>query len=307
MATKANRAGNTLREIRLKVNSRNAGAAEILKDVLVGCGAAPSELVELSQGNHQYILFYPKTAAQTRRIIHALKKIKGPGFRLETKLLFKKDWQDGWKKDFKPFALGKNFFIVPLEWAGKKYKAGPKNVIIIDTAMAFGSGLHETTRFMVELIENHRGRFTSFLDIGTGTGILSIAAIKGGTKEVHAMDYNSDCIKVAKANLKRNNCQVSSLAVADIDHYTSRKQYDFVAANLVTHHLISAARKLVSLVNPGKYLAVSGISLENVPVLQKAFRNYPLRLLKTIKGKEWAAILYQKRQRRQPDAGNQKI
>ena len=94
--------------------------------------------------------------------------------------------------------------------------------------------------------------------------------------------------------MKRNGCLPASLKVADIHHYPSRKRYDLVAANLVTHNLIKAGRKLVSLVRPGKYLAVSGISLENISVLKKAFRKYPLRPLQIVKGKEWAAVLYKK-------------
>ena len=140
--------------------------------------------------------------------------------------------------------------------------------------------------------------FASLLDIGTGTGILSIVAIKCGSVKVDAIDFNPDCIKVARSNLKRSGCRPASLRVADIHRYPSRKRYDLVAANLVTHNLIKAGRKLVSLVRPGKYLAVSGISLENIPVLKRAFRKYPLRPLKIIKGKEWAAVLYKKHKRK---------
>lgn len=301
-----------LREIRLRIISREPGAAEILMNILAACGISREALVELTQRKRRYILFYPKTSAQARRATRALKTLNclngKRGAMLETRTLYKKDWQDRWKKDFKPFTLGNNFFVIPADWpAGtmdwhKKYRAGDRIPIVIDTAMAFGSGLHETTRFMAQLIDSCAGRFESFLDIGTGTGILSVVAAKRGPAKIDAIDFNPDCIKVANANFKRNGCRPSSLAVADIHHYASRKKYDFVAANLVTHNLVKAGRKLVSLVSPGKYLAVSGISLENVPIFKKAFRKYPLRPLKIIKGKEWAAMLYKTRERRQGDA-----
>ena len=99
-----------------------------------------------------------------------------------------------------------------------------------------------------------------------------------------------ELVEVAGANLKRNGCRGSGLAVADIHHYPSRRRYDLVAANLVTRNLVKSGRKLVSLVRPDKYLAVSGISLENVSLLKESFRNYPLRSLKIIEGREWAAV-----------------
>ncbi len=300
--TKAAERG-VLREIRLRIRSRRPGAVEIIKDILAGNGIPRQELVELTNEKYQCLLYYPKTSGRARHVRRLLKDLDCPGVMLETKVLSKKEWQDRWKEDFKPFALGKNFFVIPLGWPGgirgwqKKYKTGERDLVVIDPAMAFGSGLHETTRFMVQLIESCRGSFEHFLDIGTGTGILSIAAAKCGAKQIDGIDFNPDCVKVARGNLRRNSCRASSLKVADIHHYPSRKRYDLVAANLVTHNLVRAARKLASLVRSEKYLAVSGVSLENVPVLKKAFRKYPLRPLKIIKGKEWAAVLYKKYKR----------
>lgn len=313
MAKRATR--GVLQEIRLRISPGRPGAIEILENILTACGIVRQELVELTDTKHQYLLFYPKTVAQARRVRQALKELDCPKGKdrvaLETRTLFRKDWQDRWKKDLKPFALGKSFFVIPLGWSRgtpgwhKKYTAGGRIPIVIDPAMAFGSGLHETTRSMVRLIESCRGNFERFLDIGTGTGILAIAAAKCGAKRVDCIDFNPDCVKVAKANLKRNGCRADSLAVADIHRYPSRKRYDLVAANLVTHNLIKAGRKLVALVRPGKYLAISGISRENVPVLKKAFREYPLRTVKIIEDKEWIAVLY-KKYRGINDAGNKK-
>ncbi len=297
-------AKGVLREIRLRIDPKRLGAAEILKDVLAGCGVPRHELVELAERERRYVLFYPKTSAQSARVRRALRDMDRRQVVLEARTLSKKDWQDRWKIDLKPFKLGKNFLIVPSDW-NKKYQRNGRIPLIIDSAMAFGSGLHETTRFMVRLFESCQGRFSDFLDIGTGTGILSVAVAKSGVRDIHAIDFNPDCIKVARGNFKRNGCRVARLAVADIHHYPLRKRYDLVAANLVTHNLIKAGGKLVSLVRPGKYLAVSGISLENVPVLKKAFRKYPLRPLKIIKGREWAAVLY-KNIKGNRHAGNEK-
>src|SRR6185503_4769445 len=85
------------------------------------------------------------------------------------------DWQEKWKEDFKPFRLTDRIDVSPV-WHRKRYKPKGREVVYIDTVLAFGTGLHETTRFMSQFIELCRGQFESFFDIGTGSGILSIIA-----------------------------------------------------------------------------------------------------------------------------------
>lgn len=213
---------------------------------------------------------------------------------IEARSLRRKDWQDRWKIDFKPSLMGKMFVAVPA-WLKDKYVPKRRTPVYIDTSLAFGTGLHETTRFMVEVIERCRGRFDRFLDVGTGTGILSIVAHHCGAGHIRAIDFNPDCVRVALENFRRNGCSIPVAKAADIHRYREGGRYDFVAANLVTHNLITAGRRLVSLVAKGKYLAVSGVSMENYSHFRKAFEGHPLRCLKIIRGRDWSAFLYQKR------------
>ncbi|MBI5149542.1 MAG: 50S ribosomal protein L11 methyltransferase [Candidatus Omnitrophica bacterium] len=294
----------TIREIRIKIYFPRPGTVEILEDVLASLGVPREELAEHTTRRYQCLAFYAKTSSRLRALAQKIEELNLKGVRLEQRSLNKKEWQDRWKEDFKPFYLGKNFVVVPRYLQGR-YKAGRRDPVYVETAMAFGSGLHETTRFMAQLIEYRAGRFHSFLDIGAGTGILSMVAARCGADEIHAVDFNPDCVAVARENFKRNHTPAASLKVADIHRYRVKRRYDFVAANLVTHNLIQAGHKISALVSPGGYLAVSGISLENYRHLREAFRKYPLRAVKILRGKEWAAVLY-KNIKGKKNAGNEK-
>jgi len=130
--------------------------------------------------------------------------------------------------------------------------------------------------------------------VGTGTGILSIAALKCGAEDVGAIDINEDSVKVAEKNISANGYRYASLQTADLKTFHPGQKFDFVAANLITDRLLKMKNKLVSLVRPGGFLAVSGISLENLRILRECYQKLPLRCVRVKKGKDWAAILYKR-------------
>ena len=163
----------------------------------------------------------------------------------------------------------------------------------MDTLLSFGTGLHETTRFMAQFIEDNRGKFKSFLDIGTGTGILAIVALKYGGQDVLGIDIDQLSVQAALDNMKANQSYFKAQR-ADIKKYRSKKVYDFVAANLITEDLIEHAQKIVGFVKEGGLLAVSGISLDNLNRSRKAFSTFPLKCLKISKGKQWSGLLFQR-------------
>jgi ribosomal protein L11 methyltransferase len=283
-----------LRVTELVLRCKDAPAANaLLKELFVSLGIPAEKLIESRTNSRFSVAAYGLPAAKAKSLAQRIRdqRLKGVGIHL--KVLRPKDWERRWREDFRPFRLTRKFDIVP-RWRQKEYRRNKRSAIIIDTVTAFGTGQHETTRFMVELIERCEGKFESFLDIGTGTGILSIAAFRCGAKKVAAIDIDPAVMDVARKNLHVNGYGFHELRTAGLRAFRTRKQYDFVAANLVTTKLLEGANNLVSLVKPGKFLAVSGISLENVKALQKAYRRLPLRCLKVRRGRQWAAVLYQK-------------
>ncbi|VAX36438.1 Ribosomal protein L11 methyltransferase [hydrothermal vent metagenome] len=280
-------------ELSIKFKSGDSGQVAVVQGMLAKEGVDQETIVELEKDNHAFLSIYFQIESEAKKLY---RKIEGLCLkRVSIKLisLSAKDWQDIWKKDFKPFVLTKRFKVVPT-WLKETTRKNKYELIYIDTSMAFGTGLHETTRFMAQLIEQRFKDVRSFLDIGTGTGILAMIALRCGARELRAMDISEDAVAVAKQNFRENNCVIKDVFAADIQKYRGRKQYDFVAANLITADLIQFGLKIIRFVKPGKYLAVSGISLENLRMFQKNFNQYPLRCLKVKKGKKWAAVLYKK-------------
>jgi len=226
-------------------------------------------------------------------ILHkTFKRLKLPGLVLGSKSLKPAQWLTRWKSQWKPLSLTKRIDVVPF-WYKDKYKT-TKEVIVLDTLMSFGTGLHETTQLIAQLIEDSRLKFESFLDIGTGTGILTLVALKNGAKTATALDISPLSIEAAKSNLKANALNAKCV-LGDINQLPSNPKYDVVAANLITNDLLKYRRKILSLVKPGGILLTSGISLDNLDKINKGFNVPSLIPRKISKGKEWAAILYVKK------------
>ncbi len=216
------------------------------------------------------------------------------GVRIFLRVHDQDDWQTRWKKGWKPFALTSRVHVIPRFIEHAKCPRG-KIPLYLDTTAAFGTGLHETTRFSAQLIGIHQGRFKTFLDIGTGTGILVAVALFSGASHTQAFDIDPDAIKVAQQNLKVNHLKCDVFGVCDVQHYKVRQTFDLVAANLVTHDLVAFKDKIISCVEPGGRLIISGISLKNMPLVRKNYnRTVGLKCLKIVKGKEWSAFLFER-------------
>lgn len=273
--------------------SCSPGTMDVLKEVLISMGLNPEDLIEYTRGMMSRLSIYLPSASEGRRFKSRLQSLRLKGITVTLKVLKAADWQERWKRNIKPFALTKTFDVVPV-WASPGYQRKRKIPVYLDTILSFGTGLHETTRFMAGLIEERRGQFETFLDVGTGTGLLAVVAHHCGARAVDAVDIDPMSIQTAKKNLEANGFRCRKMAAVDFASWKTTTRYDFVAANLVTHDLVMFGSKLIARVNPGRLLAISGVSLKNLPKIKKFFRKQPLRLLKTASGKEWAALLYQR-------------
>jgi ribosomal protein L11 methyltransferase len=283
-------------EISFSVSRLNPFAAELLKAVLIKYGICEKDIVDFENRECRKLIIYESSGKRRDRIIKKFRSLELKGIGLVAKTITRADWQDKWRKTIRPFALGKRFVVIPL-WNSQRSTCKRRVPIYLETALAFGTGLHETTRFMAQLIERCQGRFANFLDVGTGTGILAIVAAKCGARMLTAIDYDGSCLPVAKKNLAVNQIRSCQVIKADVNVYPIEKQVDFVAANLHTVDLIRFGKKLTTLVRPGKYLAISGISIPHFKSIRESFRKLPLRCIKICKGKEWVAILNQRARR----------
>lgn len=280
-------------EVSVRFSAIKVGAEETLKQIFFQAGFDETSLIVTIEGRYAYLKVYCNAKQTSRKIVQCIDGLMLKGVKVFVKKLGVADWRDKWKEDIRPFRLTDRFDVVP-SWNMKGYKVGRREPIFLDTTLAFGTGLHETTRFAAQLIEKYSQQFETFLDIGTGTGLLAIIAQRCGARELWAVDIDECSIRTARKNCARNGVEIDWCKDMDFRKFRHKKQFDFVAANIITDELIDLKEKILRVVSPGGYLAVSGISLGNLSRFKKAFKSDQLRCLRILKGKKWVAILYKK-------------
>jgi ribosomal protein L11 methyltransferase len=280
-------------EISLKLPRSFSGGDEILKSVLLQFGVPETEIVEQQTATHISVLVYVRQKRIAEKIRSRFTQLRLAGLDVQVKAVYPKDWLDTWKDTIRPFPLTSKFDVVPL-WRKDDYQPSPRIPLIIDTTLSFGTGLHETTRFVALLIEKCEGKFSRFLDVGAGTGILSLIAYYCGACLIDMVDVNEDCVMTAKNNMSLNQVPYHKIFCCDIAGFKSSLPYDMIAANLTSHDLKRFTPVLLSLCRPGGYLALSGIAIEHLDDVRRHFKVFPLRCLKVLKGQSWGALLYKK-------------
>ena len=279
-------------EVQVRPLRKKAGQIDVLRTLMQSvCNS--QDIVEQDGLEGVTLSVYTASRSAALYIKKTLVKFRLKNVAIKLKVLKGADWLTKWKSTFKPFMLTRRMEVIPL-WLKGRYRPRRKGAIYLDTSLAFGTGLHPTTRFMVSLIERLQGQFESFLDIGTGTGILSIFALHQGAKACACLDISKDAVATARVNLTKNGYSHVKPVCCSIEKYKKKTQFDFVAANLITHDLISFHKQILPFVKPKKYLAVSGISIKNYPAFRRVFDRLPLRCLKIMKEEGWTAVLYQK-------------
>ncbi len=165
------------------------------------------------------------------------------------------DWNASWKKGFHPIDVGKRFTILP-PWEEKR--DGRIN-LIIDPAMAFGTGHHETTRSCLVLMEKYSAKSGEelFLDLGAGTGILAIAATSLGCRRVIALDTDPLAVEASRKNAELNQAKGVEIREGSIE--SLNETFDFIAANLISGVLVQLAPALAARLKPGGIAVLSGI------------------------------------------------
>jgi ribosomal protein L11 methyltransferase len=196
-----------------------------------------------------------------------------------------------------PIRVRGKFSVVSTELEKtKEMKAGRAPAIWIPAGMAFGTGEHATTamclRHLADTAQLHRGSMWSFLDLGTGSGILAMAAQLLGAKDVLGTDFDPHSIRTAKENATNNSIRGIKFSRSDVLRWTPPQTWDIVASNLFSGVLIEAAPVISSAVAPGGHLILSGVLREQEAEVLKSFKREKLGLLKvTRKGKWISAVL----------------
>ena len=200
------------------------------------------------------------------------------------------DWAESWKRHFKPIEVGSALLIKPT-WS-KRSPRREQAVVVLDPGLSFGTGQHPTTAFCLEQLVAQRrpGEPQSFLDVGTGSGILAIAAAKLGYAPVHALDSDPEAVRTAWSNARQNRVdkliQFVEQDVARLPRRPARKD-SLVCANLVSSLLVAQRDRLVAHLQAKGVLVVAGILRSEFSLAQRAYETAGLRLIASRTGKDW--------------------
>ena len=203
-------------------------------------------------------------------------------------------WRDEWKKHFEPFRICEGLVVRP-PWRDHAPSAG-ETVVVLEPGRAFGTGLHETTSLVAEVLGGLGGalRGATVLDVGCGSGILAIAALALGADGARAVDVDPDATAVTRENAARNGMSTSLLAdETPIEGVAGR--YPVVVANIEATTLVTMAPALAARVAPRGVLVLSGILAEDiapaqVPSVRLAYAG--LLLEETRRKGEWVALVF---------------
>lgn len=190
-----------------------------------------------------------------------LNKGKEEGFDITVTRLKAEDWENGWKKYYSTFNITDDLVVVPA-WEDYDKKENEK-VIVLDSGMAFGTGTHETTKMCVSFIKDIVTKDTKkVLDIGTGSGILSIAASLYGAEDITAIDIDELAVKIAKENVMINDkSDVIKVSQGDLLKNITGK-YDLIIANIVADIIKELIPHIKNYLNENGKFIVSGIIKE---------------------------------------------
>lgn len=199
------------------------------------------------------------------------------------------DWNTEWKKYFKPIQPVKNIWIRP-PWERLPDAKGIE--LIIDPQMAFGTGHHETTALMIDLMNQFSFREFDVLDVGTGSGILAILANKLGAKSVMAIDNDFEAIVNAKRNLKLNGISNITAICQNIQSFTDLN-FSLILANINFDILTSHIEKLKNLLKKKGKIIISGILSEETEQIKSIYVSNGLKLIQEKKLGEWAGMVWE--------------
>ncbi|HXJ60764.1 MAG TPA: 50S ribosomal protein L11 methyltransferase [Verrucomicrobiae bacterium] len=229
------------------------------------------------------------------QIVVGLKGLRDAGVpigagRISVTKVRREDWAESWKKHFRPFVIGKSLLIKP-SWSSRR-PGRSQAVVVLDPGLSFGTGQHPTTRFCLEeLVASRQNEARqTFLDIGLGSGILSIAAVKLGFSDVTGFDNDPEAIRVAQVNARMNRIhRMVNFFLRDLGDRRGGvgAPCDVVCANLTYDLLLQHRERILAQVERGGCLVLAGILKSQFPLVARAYQAAGLVLERRERAGDW--------------------
>ncbi|GAB6057879.1 50S ribosomal protein L11 methyltransferase [Desulfonatronum parangueonense] len=206
-----------------------------------------------------------------------------------------RDWSESWKEFFVPVRIRDTFMVLP-PWLNSDADAGGLIPLYIEPKMAFGTGHHATTALCLQAVamlreEKAVSESSTFLDLGTGSGILALACAKLGLNGI-ALDIDPIAVDNARENFALNAVENVTVRRGALDTLEQGRRFDLILANILSGPLVHMAAELVSRLQPGGCLVLSGILREQSPRVEAAYLDQGLAAPRKLDQGEWVALIW---------------
>ena len=213
-------------------------------------------------------------------------------FNLSSEVVENKNWNEEWEQNLNIIKPGEKIVIRPVY---KEYNPAEGEIVInLEPKMSFGTGEHETTKLMVLMVERHIKKGDVVLDVGSGTGVLAIAAHKLGAKEAIAVDNDEWCLINGEENIEKNDCKRSVKFVLGEIKDIPESNFDVVLANINKHILLDIKEELYDKTGDGKLTILSGLLDIDEEDILDAFTSLGFNLVEIEHMNEWISVVFQK-------------
>ncbi|WP_117169179.1 50S ribosomal protein L11 methyltransferase [Paraliobacillus sediminis] len=203
------------------------------------------------------------------------------------------DWATAWKKYYKPVKISEKITITPT-WEDYKAVSTDEIIIELDPGMAFGTGTHPTTVLSIQALERHVKKDNLVLDVGTGSGVLSIAAILLGAKHVYAYDLDDVAVKVAIINAKINKVEHAIEAKQNNLLDNVSHQPDIIVSNILAEIIMRFEKKAYEVLKPGGIFITSGIIQTKKQDVKQALLEAGFEIIEMNQMEDWISIIAKK-------------
>jgi ribosomal protein L11 methyltransferase len=234
--------------------------------------------------------------------LRELEKSHGGRYGIVLRRLDEEDWAESWKEFFWPEKLTNRLVVKP-SW--RSYAPGPDEIVLtIDPGMAFGTGTHPTTALCLAMIEAYLRPGDRFLDVGTGSGILMIAAALLGAGRLCGIDSDAPAVAVARKNLQLNRIPEDRwTTIAGHLADSVQQRYDIVAANILSEVIVVLLDDIERILAEDGILICSGIAQKNSPAVENKIRQMGWEILEIQAREDWVCIVARRHHGQRPPQG----